>query len=193
MPASHPGARPPTGMTNGARSIPARHNTHEITEFEFHISPDAELVAAPHRRRNRWEQVDHAAGTIEIELDPNGRDGEPLVGQDAVEPPPDLVAKQPEPAEPAMADGAVRHDTALFAVPVRSGRDLDDIATLGQVDQQCRVIQVAGSPSGHERRQPLEDPAVQPDDDVSRTERNPEQLERRVHDQVFRRTPRRVR
>lgn len=47
MPASQPGARPPGGIANGARSISARHNTHETTEFEFHISP-APSSSRPH-------------------------------------------------------------------------------------------------------------------------------------------------
>jgi hypothetical protein len=38
-PAFQPGARPPTGGSNPSVSMPARARSHEISEFEFHISP----------------------------------------------------------------------------------------------------------------------------------------------------------
>lgn len=47
MPASHPGARPRDGRGTCAASIPARMINHEITEFEFHISPTP-LSSRPH-------------------------------------------------------------------------------------------------------------------------------------------------
>ncbi len=39
MPASHPGARPPAGGWNVSAGSPPVVSSHEITEFEFHISP----------------------------------------------------------------------------------------------------------------------------------------------------------
>ena len=46
-PASQPGARPPSGCARRVVSMPARHRIHEVTEFEFHISP-ASSSSLPH-------------------------------------------------------------------------------------------------------------------------------------------------
>jgi hypothetical protein len=41
MPASHPGARPLAGGWGISVGRPLRVSSHEITEFEFHMSPTA--------------------------------------------------------------------------------------------------------------------------------------------------------
>ena len=48
-PACQPGARPPAGGRIDSTSSPLRAITQAITEFEFHISPVAELIAPPDR------------------------------------------------------------------------------------------------------------------------------------------------
>ncbi len=93
--------------------MPPRAISQEITEFEFHISPASsssrpqtgrghlgdELEEAPRERR----VVRQALGTVDRLVH---------VRDDSATPAPDLVAKEPQPAEATAADCAFGDDAS---------------------------------------------------------------------------------
>src|SRR5439155_13186782 len=88
----------------------------------------------------------------------------------------DLVAKQPQPADEAAADGACGGHASTRLVGVRRRRELDRVAIVVQLDHQRGVIEVASCPTLRGGFDGLEDTPVEADAVATRAERNPVQI-----------------
>jgi hypothetical protein len=85
----------------------------------------------------------------------------------------DLVAEQAQPAEVPAPDGARANHASACLVSVRRRRELDRVATSGQLDDEHCVVEVASWPMPARGCDGLEDPPVEADETTARSERNP--------------------
>jgi hypothetical protein len=140
----------------------------------------AELVAAPHRRRHlgdEREQPSRRDLIVAEALRPVDRLRG--VGDDAVAPATDLVAKEPEDAGYATADRPLGDDAAFVAVAPWDRRHLDHEPPLRYTHLECGVVQVTAFSPPEPSRNPLEDTPVEPNDVTARAQRQPVEVDAR--------------
>ena len=119
-----------------------------------------QVVAAPDGRRDlghELEQPPRAVGTVAEAL--GALDRLVDVGDHALAPASDLVAEEREARQSPGADRAFADDPALLVLSPH-WRLLDYEPRLGDVDLQCRVVEVAALSPIEPCRNPLEDPSV---------------------------------
>ena len=76
----------------------------------------------------------------------------------AAHPPPNFIAKDPEPSGTTQSDRSLGDDSASLPVLVGDGCHLDDHASFGNLEDKCRVVEVAwlaALPSRQERLERL--------------------------------------
>jgi hypothetical protein len=164
-PAFQPGARPPTGGSNPSVSMPARARSHEISEFEFHISP-VRSSSRPHtgvgtegaRSRTRCARTTSVAT----------RTGPDTAwARSGMEPPRQRrisyrkCRNRPEPAHPDRPPG---HDPAFFPSQVQDRRALDDESVVREPDLQRGVVEIQSRAMLDKRLQRLIELPAQADD-----------------------------
>ena len=134
-------ARPtsPTGRStmgrwmNGFGASPAAHQDPSDNRVRVPHFACVELVPAPHRCRYRGQSLEDSSGDLAIVGDPDrAPDGLIDVRNAALSPTPNLVAEDPESAEPAHSNWTLRHHTSSFAVQIGDGRLLDHDMTVGK-------------------------------------------------------------
>jgi hypothetical protein len=178
-PASHHGARPPVGGRTDSVSGPPRAISHEITEFEFHISPA--FVATPNGRQHVRHQVEHALGWFWIvRQSPRALDRLADVWDDTVLPPTHLVAEDPEaPAQrlPTAPSATTPRGARCREGPVSSRPRNDPPARAPRVRSDAGPL---GPPLEPCRRR-LIDASVQPHRMTARAQREPVEIDARSH------------
>ena len=130
--ASQPGPRPPLGGRIWTASTSLRASSHEVTEFEFHMSPAASSSRPHTGGRHRWHKIKDPSCPGEVIGHPHrARDRFVRVGHHAFSPAADLVAEEAKPPCPSRSNGALGDDASLFTVEVGNGRHLDHEAASG--------------------------------------------------------------
>ena len=176
-PASHPGARP----LSGGRSVGGEAcRCDQPGDHRVRVPPlaGAELVAAPHRRRDRRHQVEHALRHRRFLTEPAGSlDGLAEVRDRSAAPAAELVAEQAQPPRDAGAHRAGGDHPAARLARVGRRRQLDREAIATEVDDQGRVIEVASRAALARRDEGLVDLAVEPDAMPARAERDPVEVD----------------
>jgi hypothetical protein len=177
-PARQPGARPPSGGRIDSTSSLLRTISHEISEFEFHISP-APSSSRPQTgvgtcgtsSSSRPRAVRILAEAVRA-LDRLGD-----VGNVAVAPAAHLVPEESEAACRACPDRTLGDDAALGAVAGSDRCLLDYETSLRHAHLKCGVVEVAAVSPLEPRHNCLEDAPVQPDRVATRPERKPVQID----------------
>ena len=142
-PARHPGARPPFGGRIDSASRPQRVISHEITEFEFHISP-APSSARPQTgvgaegTSSRTRRASSESCEPSRALDSLGD-----IGNDAAGPAADLVPKDPEAPGQLSADRPLATTPRSSPSPRGTGADSITNRSSGAPDHERRVVEVA--------------------------------------------------
>ncbi len=133
-----------------------------------------ELVAPPHRPRDSGDRVEEPARDPRIAGEPVGPADRRAEIRDApTAPAANLVAKQPPPADVAAPDGARGDHAPVLSVSVRRGRDFDRVAIAVELNNECRVIELASWPMLARGLDGFEDPTVEPDAVTTRAQGNP--------------------
>ena len=132
----HPGARPLAGGWIDRCSPRCAQDPGYDRVRVPHLAR-VEIVTAPHGRRYRWQRLEDSSGDLDIVGDP-GRASDRLiyVGDPAVSPAPNLIAEDPESAEPPHSDGTLRHDTAPFPIQIWDRRLLNHEVTFWSGDNK---------------------------------------------------------
>ncbi|MFL5889391.1 MAG: hypothetical protein ACJ76M_09930 [Solirubrobacteraceae bacterium] len=104
-------------------------------------------------------------------------DGLGDVGNLSATPDADLVAKDPEPAGRATADGASGDDAPIGGAQVRDRCLLDHVRLLQELDLEGGVVEVAPRTPLDARRERLVDATIEPDEVAARAERQPVEID----------------
>ena len=93
-----------------------------------------EFVSTPHGRGYQRNQIEESLRAIQFCAEVDRRHGRGLVGEDAVAPPSDLVAKDPKPTRPLRSYGALGHHASTLWRAIWDRRHLDDEASFENGD-----------------------------------------------------------
>jgi hypothetical protein len=137
------------------------------------------FVSTPDKWWNGRHQIEDLSGMCQVVRNPHGtRDSVRYVRDDAVSPPPDLVAEYPEASGESSSDRSLHDGAVLVAVSTGDRGLLDDEATVGDDNHEGRVVEVIRPASVKPCADRLEQPSAQPDDVRSRTQRDPIEIDR---------------
>ena len=157
------GPRPCMGSRTASTFNPLRTMSHEMTEFEFHISPVLELVASPNRRRHRLYDVENPlCGCCVFCEALRALDRFADVGKDPVAQASDLVAKELEPACGTRSDGSLSHHASVGRKVLPCRPLLDDVSGHRCTHDERRVVEITAITAANPCRDCLEDAPVQP-------------------------------
>jgi len=162
MPASHPGARPPRGGRAPSMSSSAPTISHEISEFEFHISPVPSSSRPQTGVGTRGTRSRTRAARARWRVSRRG--GPTASSASGMHP-------------PGQRRTSYRNRRRR---PAHRARHLDHRCDPVEVDVERRVVEVVPRPPRDAGRDRLEDAAVTPDEVTAGAERQPQQIDRRA-------------
>ena len=186
-PACQPGALPPRGSAIDSTSSPLRAMSQAIVEFEFHISPACSAsrpqtgvgtsgTSSSSRRAQSGSSLRRFGLSTASAMSAMSRSNlRASVGPRREE----REARQRSGADRAFADDA----PLLVLSPYR--RLLDHEPRLGNVDLQCRVVEVAAPSPVEPCREPLEHASVPPNGVAAGAERQPVQVDAWAEEKPF--------
>jgi hypothetical protein len=137
-----------------------------------------QLVATPHRRRHRRGEPEQPARIQRI-VGETARAVDRLgdVGNEAVTPEAQLVAEDPQIADPLAADRALPDDAAVGAVGGADRRRLDHPSAFRYPHLERSVVEIEDGSVRTRRDEPLVDAAIQPNEMPTGAERQPVQVD----------------
>lgn len=178
-PARQPGARPRDGGWMWAVSMPPRASSHEVTEFEFHISPVCsssrpQTRAGTDSTRSRMV-VAREGSSVNVELETaSATSGMTPSRHRRIS-----YRKEPETSGQPRSHCSLHDHTAPSSMRVRNRGHLDDEAAVADDELESGVVEVARTPSLHTRADRLECPPAEAHDVRARTQGDPVENHRR--------------
>ena len=143
------------------------------------------LVTSPDEWRHGRHEIEKAPPERGVtRQQPGAVDRFADIGDHAVPPATDLVAKHPEASDPAASDGTLDHHAAGEPVAVAHGRLLDDEPPFRHAHHERRVVEIKRRPALGTRCHSLVDTPVQPHGVPTGAEREPVELDA-VGPQIF--------
>jgi hypothetical protein len=138
----------------------------------------AELVSTPHGPWYGWQSLEYPSGDFDIMSDPDRASDRLIdVGDPAISPAPNLIAEDPESAEPSHPDGTLRHHTSPLAMQIRDRRLLNHEVTFWRGDDERRMVEITPGTTGNESQRSLKELPADPDDVRSGAQRHPVQVD----------------
>src|SRR5215213_3892550 len=138
-----------------------------------------ELITTPYWSRDLCDQLEHAPRVIVIAgQSPRALHRLGDVWDVPSEPQANLVAEDSISGRPTAAYGATGDDAPLATAQIRDRRLFDDVGSLGDLDLERGVVEVACRTSLHQGRQRFVDATVEPDGVSARAEREPVEVDR---------------